>query len=589
MPRFITPDGRAVYVPGVYTKQIVLASLQGQAPEFLVPVLLGGGWEGRPYNANSRRFSEEPEVTPFVYCGTQSAAQIEYGPDAEVSVGMAYAKRHGLPFAFVSCLSDLVRFEVPVTSTGPIVQFTLYGKKYGAPINHYRLTAPSGTSLVITPVERYTPLTADATGTDRRIYVADNSWLRPGQTVWIGDNNTADATKVIKRIGVEPTADGQDRAYVEFTTTIGGAFALAQYALIYTLSTVSEESPVFANAQDMIDWLNEESQYLGAHKEGTFSNPASVIAVSSATVLKEISAWGTVVPGESPAPTDGDYDDFIALMDASAWDLFVSTALVVPQAFCALTASSTAQGALRDWAQAKRTEGYPISVTAGCAWGDVVIGAGDDTDPVFRARALNSQDFMLCAGGLNKLGSYLSTAPAVWGRRIGAGVGHNLTNDPLIYSSPEVKWDERNSGELTTLTRAGVVTYRLSVGGVPRFVVSEGLSTLQDNAQAWNPTTGQTPLVMQRDIVDLVQRDLRDNFEQLQVGADNVDTDTTAALAQSRCDYYQRRRQILTSYTINRNEVDDSGAGINLDVCIVPIGTVDFIGITLAVLVGDGE
>ena len=131
-----------------------------------------------------------------------------------------------------------------------------------------------------------------------------------------------------------------------------------------------------------------------------------------------------------------------------------------------------------------------MSITAGTEWGDTDLTASDSTNPVFRATALNSQDFSLVAGGLDGDPAYLSFAPAVFGRRIEGGVRHNLTNDVIQYSELEVHWDERGSGELTDLHKAGVIAYRLNVEvGSIRFVVSQGISTLQANANSWNTGT----------------------------------------------------------------------------------------------------
>lgn len=592
MPYVLLANGQARYVPGVYVDVDVVQDLPGQPPDFLIPILMGGAQEGHPYNANGLKYSEEADYTPFQLCGTRAVVQSYFGPSSLLQLAMGYAKRHGLPFAYVSCLGALTRFSVPVTSTGPVVQFTLYGKrgKWGAPLNHYRIAAPLGTSLQVTPVKNYAMLTVTASSTGRRLYVTDNSWVKVGASIYIGDNSTADAALTVYATGVEPTSTGQDRYYVDVTTNIGSAFATSAYAMIYDLDTARrEDSPVFTKVQDLMDWINANSSYFGAHKESaTFTNPAAVIAISSATVAKEISAWGSVVPGTSPAPTSGDYTAFVALMDASAWDQFVTTYGVLPRAFCVTDPSSTVHATMRDWAIDMRGRGYPISLNVGCEWGDIDLTQTNDTNPIVRARALDSQDVMLAAGGLDRISAALSFNPAIFGMRIGGGIAHNLTNDPLIgVGSFEVRWDEWGLGQLTALHKGGVDCYRLSVSGSPRYVLSEGLSTLQNNQRSWNVVTKDTCLVMQRDIVDFIVRDVTNELDQFQLGVDVVNASSVAAAIQGRLDYFQNRRVLITQYRIDSVRKNPSGAGWDPVWTVEPITTTDFIVGRMHVLVGE--
>ena len=165
----------------------------------------------------------------------------------------------------------------------------------------------------------------------------------------------------------------------------------------------------------------------------------------------------------------------------------------------------------------------------------MVVGAGNDTAPEFRAAALNCQNFVLCAGGYDKLGANLSFAPAVFGRAVGGGVGHNLTNDGFLYSDLEVIWDERNSGDLTTLHKFGVCTYRLSISadGI-RYKISQGLNTLQANSVAWNTVTRDTPFTMQRILADFVERTFQGDLDALQIGASQVTPTSVAAVLRAR-------------------------------------------------------
>lgn len=590
MPFITDPNGKTQYVPGVYTAQRVVSNLPGAAPQFLVPVLLGGGPEGHPYNADASKQVQEASYTPFKLVATSAAAKDYFGEDSDIGVAMSWAKKHGLPYAYVANMGALTRAAVIVTSTGPITQFTLYPRSWGAPANHIKIKATSGTAFEFTPIKHYSMLTANIASGDTRLFIKDNSWVRVGMTITLADNVTTNVTKTVLGVGFEYTSTGQKKPYVDITATAGSAFTTANYGMLLEYDDANvESSGVLTNAQALVDWVNNSSKLFIAVKAGTFSNPAALIAVASATVLKDIAAWSTVTKGTSPAPTSSDYTSFVALMEATAWDLFVQQEGVLPQAFYVADSSSTIHATMRDWAIDKRAEGHPISVTTGGAWGDVVLSAGNDTDPLYRANALNSQDVMLCAGGLDRVAAYLSLGPAVWGRRIDGGLGHNLTNDSLLYSEVEKQWDERVSLNLTNLHRRGVVSYRLGEAS-KRYVISQGLSTLQgQGATAWNEGTNDTPLVMQRDLADFIDRTLREDLDGSQVGADRVSPETLAAVIVRRAQRTLEPRGYIAkgSFRITSIALNEGGTGYDVVWSVRLPTTTDFITATTSILIGE--
>jgi hypothetical protein len=589
MPRFVAPDGSVHYIPDVYSMTDVVTSLPGPLPDFLIPILIGGDDEGVPYNVDSLAFSEESKNGPFRGIGTPIAIAAYFGPDGDLMTSTKVAKRHGMPFFFACCASALTRASVDVTGDGDD-QYTLYAKKYGAPGGHAKVKIASGTTITVTPVKYRSLLTADALTGSTRLYVKDNTWVRVGQSLSLGSNAENDTAFTVKATGTEPSATGQIRQYIDLTTATGADFLAADYALIVEWDTTrTETSGVCANVQAQIDWFNSpSSSVFGAHKLESFTNPAAVDTLASATVLKEIGVWEDPVPGTSPAPTSGGYSALITQLDGSSWDQFAELNKVLPRAFCILDSSSTVHQAWRDWSISKRTEGYPVSVNVGCGWGDVDVDATDDTSPVHRAQSLNNEDVQLAAGGLDQLGAHLSLSPALWALRCAGGVGHNLTNDGIVYSTLEVQWDERNLGELTALCKAGVATYRLSVAGVPAFVISEGLNTLQNNAVAWNVVSKDTPLVMQRDLADFVDRTIKGDLNGQQVGADRVTPDTIAAVVSRRAEKSLERRGYLQKggFTINSIVLDESGAGYDVEWSVKLPVTNDFIGLTTHIVTG---
>lgn len=591
MPQAIHPrTGRPVYVPGTYTAQDVISDLPGATPEFHVPIIAGGAEEGIPFNVATLKYDEEGDPSPFVFHGTSSAAKGYWGRDSDVGQAWAWAKRHGLPEAYTVCIGKLTRASILATSIGPTNEATVYAKKYGAPGGYIKIKATAGNAIEVTPLKHYSMLAANLGAAATRVYVKGNPWIKVGQTITLGDNGTAALTKTVTAVGEEVDSTGQVDYWFDIDTAVGGGgLTTALYGLVceYDDNAV-EASGTLANGQAIIDWLNDESAYLGAHKHAAFSN-AVLIALVTATALKDVTVWGAAVVGTSPAPVAGDWDGFVTLMDSTLWDDFALRYQKLPQAFLVVDPSSTVQQAMRDWAGERRAAGVPISVTCGTAWGDTVIGAGNDTAPEYRAGVLNSQDVSLWAGGLDRVAAFLSLAAAVFGRRIGGGLGHNLTNDGLLYTSVEKRWDETGSGDLTTLHRAGVGTYRLATSGNSiRYVVSQGLNTLQDNDLAWNPTTEDTPLLMQRDMGDYIDKVMRAELDGSQVGADTVDPAGIATVMLRRGSQLEGRGLIKRrGFTIVRIALNDAGTGYDATWSVRLKTTNDFITLTTQILVGE--
>lgn len=585
MPLFTRPDGIQTRIPGVYGAFEVVSSLPGALPAFQIPLILAGGEWGYPFDIHDTNEDHET-LTEFQWFGTPDGAKAFYGQDSDMGVAFATAARHGMPGAFGLCMSALTRASLIATSVGPINQAKVYSRRYGWPGNWIMLKVAGGLQVDVTVPTRFTRLSANAAGTATRIYVRDNSWVQIGATYSIGDNNTALVTKTVADKGTSYTATGQKQYWVEFTAAIGGAITTALYAAIAQYpTTATESSDTFTTAQQVFDWIRNESQWIDVVEEATWSG-VTWIALAAATPIKEIAVWAAPVKAVSPSPSSTDYDDMITDMGEAEWDRFVTDYGVIPRLFLVVDSATAVHTSMRDWTIAKRLEGWPIAVVTGRAWGDIVAQGGGATDPTVNARTLNHQDFMLCAGGLDWLGAYASLAPVVFGLRAGKPVGHNLTNDDIFYEMIEAYWDERVSGDLTALLRAGVCTYKLSVSGSPRFRIAEGLSTLSNNDNAWNTVDATTCLVAQRDLADFVDRVIRLDLEGMQLGADEVDPSTIAAVINRRAEKSLKRRGYIKDFRIDSITLDATGAGYNVEWSVKLPTTTDFIGLTTRILIG---
>lgn len=595
MPHSTASNGQVRYVPGVSATTKVASSLPGAAPAFHIPVLLGHGFDGHPYNADGSLVLNESPHTPFKLVPVESVAADYFGNNSDIHAAMKFAKRHGLPFAFVSCLSAMTRASLIATATGPTEQLTLYARRWGPAAGWIKIKFASSI-FTITPVKRYALLSSNlGSAATRLTFTRPVDWLTVGASVVVGSNAVAGVTRTITAIGSEIQANGQRLYWAELSSSVGSACNTSAYALVLQYDTDHTiTSPALTTAQAVIDWFNSSTNYLFiAVKHANFTN-AALIAIASTTPLKEIAAWGTATTGTAPAVTGSDVDAFIALMNGGELDNFAEREGFDPQTYLLVDGSSTNHQKMRDYATAERArlDGFPISVTVGCRWGDTAIGAGDDTDPTKRAGDLNSQDVQLAAGGLDREAAYLSLAPAIWGLRIAGGVPHNQTNDDLVFSEREKNWNEITNGDLSTLCKKGVVTYKLSRAAAGnRFRVSQGLSTLQANdGLIWNEGDATTWSTQQRDNADYVEMILRRDFEEAVIGADAIDPNAIAAILTRRATKTLVARGLIKSsdgFRITNLQLNDAGNGYDLAWSIRLPDTSDFLNFDTTILIGE--
>lgn len=589
MPRFIDPNGIARWVPGVYSTIKVRRDLPGPLPEFHIPIMVADAEQGHPFDAQSSKEDDENDFPAFQLVVNSGDAAEYFGKDSQVGKAMRWAKRHGLPFCWVITASQLTRASVIATSGSTTVDETkFYPLKWGAPGGYIKLRSAAGTNLEITPLANYAMFTQNVGATDTRVYVKGNEWATEGKTLTLGDDATTAFTKVVKASGSHLDSNGQTVYWIDFTTAVGSALTTANYGLVCEYNEDAKEvTDTYAAdiGQSIIDWVKDNSQVLGATAQGTFTS-AALDALGTATAIKDIAAWGTASGGDSPAATSGRHDSLITAFDSSIWEDFMLRAQAVARTFYVSDETTTVQEAWRDWAKARRTAGEPVSMDFGCGWGDHVLNAGDSTDPIFRAASLNDQDCALWAGGLDREGANLSLAAAVWALRIAGGVGHNLTGDDLIYSEIERRWDERGSGELTALHKAGVGTYRLRKSAPYRYTVSQGLNTYQTNLVDWNESTATTPLIMQRDLADYVDRSFQEVMYDEQLGVDEVSPATIGASLNRRREQLEKAGRIRSG-RITSIELDASGNGYNVGWSVRLPKTGDFIGGTTTIVIDD--
>lgn len=590
MPAFVTPDGRTVYIPGVYSSVDVRSSLPGPLPAFLIPLIIGSAFEGHPFDADDSKQVIEADRTVSRFFGTDGAAADYFGIGSDVHKGMRNAKRVGLQGAYVASLSRLTRASVVVTSgSGAVIEFTLFAKSYGAPSGHIRLTSDATNRLTAEPVKRYSVVTVDASVADTRIFLHDTSWIREGQTVYVGSNVSDNEAVVVKAKGEQLNTAGQREFYIDLTAGVTLGQAVASYALVLevdeTTSAIEKTGAIIGD--ELIDFINAKSELFIAVKAGTFTGAApDALPVQ---FLKDIAGtWGAVTPGTSPAAVAADVADYVTHLNDGAWEQFLLVNQVRPRAYMLCMGDSTSHKTMRDYATAERARGYPISVDTGVRWGDTVVNAGDDTDPKFRTSVLNHQDVALWANGLDREASFLSLAGQAFGLRIAGGIGHNLTNDNLVYSEVEKRWNQINLNELETLSRAGVGTIRLSDRPPIRYKVNQGVNTLQTNeGLIWNEGTNDTWSIQQRDLMDFVDFVIKGDLDTFQVGADEVNPNGIANLITRRAEKQLQARGYIESFKISSIVQSPSANGFDVAWSVKLRKLADYIGLKTTILIGE--
>lgn len=586
MPQVTAPDGTTKYIPGVYFDTKVRSNLPGPLPEFQIPLILAPAYEGHGYDADSKTETSEVRLGPAKFFGTAGAAGDYYGRGSEMHRAYVWAQRHGLPGAYCIALTPMVRASVLADATAT-VQTKVFSRSFG-PMGGWTKLQFTGGTLTIRKLKNYAFIAANVSSTATRIELkGDTGWIVEGGIYQVGDNNTAigDVEVLLKREEID--ANGQRVVAIDLVTTFGTALTTALHGAIAEYDTNNDE--VFTGittGQQFVDALGR-SRILGAQKQtGTYTG-VIVDDVTVSTPLKQIAAWGTVTKGTAPAASATDVLALVTAFRGTAMQDFLLRYQVIPQAYLLVMGDSTSHGHMRDFAITERARGYGISITTGVRWGDHIIDAGDATDPLFRTQALNSQDVSLWGPGLDKDDPYISLAPAVFGRRCRGGIGHNLTNDELIFSELEVRWNEGGLGELSRLLRGGFGTVKLSTGRKIRFRVAQGLNTLQSNAGLiWNVATKDTWSIMQRDLADFVDRVQFVDLEEDVVGADGVNASVIAAALRNRAEKSLIGRGYLATYTITSIAPNSGDNGYDVQQSYSLPKTNDYVTLDNTILIG---
>lgn len=176
----------------------------------------------------------------------------------------------------------------------------------------------------------------------------------------------------------------------------------------------------------------------------------------------------------------------------------------------------TTKAVFRDLSIVMRENRSPIIVLSGTKYGDTDLSSATSTNPVVRAKALNTDNYVLCVGGLDGYPASLSFAAQAFGLKLKYGAFHNMTRDQLVYTSAEIDWTDT---QVKQLLIGGCLIYDKYRKGLQ---VVRGINTYQYQDKIWNVQDRKTYLQMPRDLADRFFRGIVEGLDDDLVGLEGL-------------------------------------------------------------------
>ena len=358
-------------------------------------------------------------------------------------------------------------------------------------------------------------MTADASSTNY-IYLDSVKGLSVGQTLYFS-TNAATPTQV--------TISNIEGLKVTLTTTVTGTqanFARLFQAGDVVSSLVYDITALGAVADSTVmSWINGTGLFV-ATKEAGYTGYMSDFISGAVDISSYLAQIASAVKGTYVIAT---YTTLGANITASGlpqlFEEFTNLTGGRIRLLLLLSSDATAHSALNTVLKTLRGLQYSCLAISGCALGDIALTSG--TDPITRAKALNSGDFILAGMGYEGLPACMSLAPYVAGILSANSVKRNLTGDVISVGSVEKTFGNYNAeSEHAPFVNAGVLTITTKRSG---YVVTEGLTTYTNHNNIWNEADDTSYLIQQRQLADYVYEGYKQEMED-GVGADEFTADT---------------------------------------------------------------
>ncbi len=560
-------DGKKYVVPTVASMIEIISDAGAALPDFSIPLIIAKQDKGTPYEDDS-----DASLEPLLLFSQSSAVADHYGRGSDMHRAFEYFKKHRGGVCYCLGLVKTTKATVTLQDDTPADSIVLTAKEYGAISGDVTLKVTVSTgkaTFTITPVKDVHYLDVDASSSDTLIYLRDTDGISVGDTFYLSDDETSR-----EEVTVKVVVPG---SHVEVESGITGSFAVNKSARIYKLDTANQEvSTELETLSEIVNWFSENSRILDAEiASGATKIPDAV----TESALKEIAG---ATAGSTPAATATDWQDiFDDILPQKIVDTGIR--LICPVSYGGGVSADQQANLVsaRDFAITQRQDGYPVQIVCGGLLDDVDLSASDYTNPVERAKALNNQDVILAAGGIDGYDPYVATAPAVMGLLAANSVAHNLTRDAIAASTVEKVWNEKT--ELPTLIDGGVIAIQSKPSG---YVIAKGVSTLQKNDAAWNPDDKTTYLPMQRAIADYCSKTLKDGLDDTFIGADEVTQGLIRSYVMNTLENMKNNvtPPLMQSYAIDsitRSQTE----GWLVKWRMLPVYETNYIGITTQILV----
>lgn len=354
-------------------------------------------------------------------------------------------------------------------------------------------------------------LTADVASGDNAIYVNSLRGLSNGMQFALMNNPTG-FISYYSIVNMDSTFNAAKNGYkVILDTAINSnAITKANYARIVQFDTDNKTVVQIPNAEYNLDnfvtVLNKVvSGWIFTKKTGATLPPANT---SGSRYIGQISG---AVKGTNPTVSSQDYLN-IAELYPDWTDEFENLNKVNIRLFTLGTSDSAVHMAYKALGTILSSSDFkkPPMFIVGNDLNETA------NDAVARAKTLNTDMFILAAGGDDGFPAYLTFAPQIFGLLMKYDINHNLTRDELDFVKPEKQWSRE---DLIKLTKNGVMTYKPFKTG---YKVVRGILTYQDQSNEWNEQDVKTFLVQQKQLADAFDIDMLTEMDEQAIGADNI-------------------------------------------------------------------
>ena len=566
----ITIGGKRYDVPGAYGTIEVVNLGSVALPAFNNLLFIGSARKGLPSTSSATRKSYE-----FIKSFSSIGDAKDWFGSSDLTRAMEYAKLGGAGVVHLVNIATLTNGSATIKDNAgtPVNTFDIVpqDKFFGAAGNDISLTiatASSKPTITIIPPKLTKFLAAGASTSSKWITLDDVEGLAVNQAIKIWDN----AASSIQSTTISEIDTTNNK--IMLADLPSAAYATADYARIFLEDTDRQEVKTFestATITDIINWISS-----GSILTASRSNYSGVVPTTLAKTYLQLVASAT--KGTRPVATEtasGSFDTFAASA-GQFFEEFSNYTKVRIRLLGLLSSTAAVHAVYKALALDLRTNlQYSVQVVTGCATGDILLTSS--TDPITRAKALNSDDVILAGMGINGKAPYMSLAPLYAGMISANSVLKNFTNDVVTATTVEKFFGESNKA---TETASFLTNGVLLVGTGPNgYFIIQGVNTWQNHATVWTEDGAHTYLTMQRQIVDFVYEGYRNQMLE-GVGADGYGPTQASLKGLAILDKYLRE-----GFITDRKMIDAwrEGNAVKTKPEIVPLDATDFVGFILVV------